>query len=434
MTFSIKVILLFVIGTLTPNVSLAQSSQGPAINLSVKPGEVVRVTRHYVVGTYCGFDGPSITAFQSPKLGTLNSQKTKEKIPQNTKLWGDGHSGCDKETGVTYLFYKAGDVAGIDTFDIVIQFGNSTRFQKVTINVNASAKSTAKNNISANEKDKKPVQTQAPTRVPKTNEMPPTNQYFSNLRVGSTYQYEVTNEITKAKNISTVVITEKTDRDFSASTNNGSLTVMNSLFEQIETPIWKSNNRSCDGIIAPLKLGIKSEFSFNSEHIEKNSKQTFEKVCNREISYQGIITIQEKEHNVFMSKNRASYSVNRKAIRTDVFNAEFSPDISFWTYILIESRVNDRLIDKRSYKLRAYALGEENFTLYSQLCSKQCEVKEGNSIDLTIVKENYNSQEMCELDKEKRSPLIMANANSIGRYVAIFCAKKSDLHLGTKKQ
>ena len=401
--------------------------------VKVKPGDTVKITRQYLVGGYCGGEGPSINAFQTPKYGTLTVQKTKEKIPPNTHLGGDGHSYCDKETGVSTLYYKAGDVPGKDEFSIAIQYGRDTRFQSVTVIVTNDKPTKFPINNSQKTLSQQKDQTQnQKTVIP--SDLPPQNDYFNNLRVGSTYQYEVTNEITKKKTTATIVITEKGERDFSASTNNGSLTIMNTLFEQIETPIWKSKGRSCDGIINPLKLGSKIQFSYNSEHIEKNSNLTFDKTCNREISYQGNVTIQDKEHNVFMSKSRASYPINRKAIRTDQFNAEFSPDISFWTFISVESRVNDRLIDKRSYKLRAYALGEEYFSLFSQLCSKPCEVKEGNVIDLSLVKENYDSQALCELDKEKRSPLIVANANSIGRYVAIFCAKKSDLLLDNKKQ
>ncbi len=431
--WKVTMIKLFLLILMTiPSVIISTAAEALVV---VKTGETVRLHRQYVVGNFCGGDGPSITAFQTPKFGVLNVQKAKEKIPPNTHLGGDGHSYCNKETGVSTLFYKAGDTPGKDQFSVAVQYGNETRIFHMTVIVKDKIESKSNSSI-AKMAQNKSIRASETTRNDNPiliNDLPPTNEYFNNLRVGSTYQYEVTNDITKKKSTSTVVITEKNDRDFSASTNSGSLTVMNTLFEQIETPVWKSNNRSCDGILSPLKLGSKTDFSFSSEHIEKDAKQRFNKKCLREISYQGVVTVQGKEHSVFMSKNQASYTINSQANRTDIFNAEFSPEISFWTNISIESRVNNRLIDKRSYKLRAYALGEEYFSLFSQLCSKQCDVKDENIIDLAVVKENYASQEECEIDKEKRSALIMANANSIGRYVAIFCAKKSALNIDTKR-
>lgn len=113
----------------------AQMDHGPTINVTVKSDGIVRITRQFMVGPFCGFDGPSITSFQKPKYGTLSMERTRERIPKNVTLSGDGHAYCEKETGVTNLFYKAGKQIGTETFDIVIQYGKASRTQKVTVQV-----------------------------------------------------------------------------------------------------------------------------------------------------------------------------------------------------------------------------------------------------------------------------------------------------------
>lgn len=130
-----KKLLLALAFAFSVEIANAQVDHGPPINVTVKVGGTVRITRQFMVGPFCGFDGPSINAFQNPKLGTIKSEITRQKIPPNTNLTGDGHSFCNKETGVTSLYYKAGNTIGKDEFDIVIQYGRASRFQKVNVKI-----------------------------------------------------------------------------------------------------------------------------------------------------------------------------------------------------------------------------------------------------------------------------------------------------------
>jgi hypothetical protein len=405
---------------------IAQAQWHPPLNYSVKPGGTIRIMRHYMVGNYCGFGSPEINAFQQPKLGTFTTEKKKERIQDNMKLGGDGHSYCDKETGVTYAFYKAGNNPGVDTFDVVAQYGNSTRFTKVTVTISGkSDKQRAETVSKPHQKDNNSKELTKLTSPIKLAELPPANEYFNNLRVGSTFDYEVIDEITKKRSNVKVVITDKNEKEITTSVNGGSLTVLNSLFEQIETPTWLSAKRSCDGIVNPLKLGTKFSFSYSSEFLDKSNKRQFEKQCSREVAYQGSLGISGTSLKIFMVRNKSTYAPSKHTAREDIFNGEFSPDISFWTNISVEGRVNNRLIDKRTYKLRSYSLGEESFSLYSLLCTKDCNIKDANDIQQSVLKANYPSQAACDSDKEARSPVVIANANSIGRYALIFCAKPS---------
>ena len=424
--FLILASFLFTITSIQQN-AMAQAVWNPPLNYQVKPGSTTRIMRQYMVGNYCGFGAPDIAAFKAPTLGTLTVEKRSEQIPPNTKLGGDGHAYCEKATGVTYAFYKAGNNPGVETFDVVAQFGNSTRFTKVTVTISGSSvkqdkepKPTPPAKISSNQtKQKEPAL--------RLSELPPANEYFNNIRIGSSFDYEVIDEITKKRSNVKVLITDKNEREITTSVNGGSLTVLNALFEQIETPTWQSEKRSCDGIVNPLKLGTKFSFSYTSDFLDKRNRRRFEKQCSREVAYQGTLDISGNVLKVFMVRNKSSYAPTKHTIRDDVFNGEFSPDISFWTNISVEGRVNNRLIDKRTYKLRSYSLGEDTFSLYTQLCTKDCNVKDGNEVQLSVLKANYPSQAACEADKEIRSPIVISNANTIGRYALIFCSRASTL-------
>jgi hypothetical protein len=69
----------------------------------------------------CGSSGSGGVVYGKPRFGTVHFEKTRAKIPQHGKFRGEGDPTCKKETGVTGVFYAAGQAPGEDKF--IVTFG-----------------------------------------------------------------------------------------------------------------------------------------------------------------------------------------------------------------------------------------------------------------------------------------------------------------------